>query len=49
MSAAPPACDEVLQVLGGRVQLVRERLQILRLQAVVLGQRRQWIGRFGLS
>lgn len=31
MAAAPSACDEVLQVLGRRVQLMRKSLQILSL------------------
>lgn len=36
VAAAPPACDEVLQVLGRRVELVRQGLQVLRLQPVIL-------------
>jgi len=36
VAAPPPAQDEVLQVLGRGVQLVGQRAQVLRLQAVVL-------------
>ena len=39
MAAAPPARDEVLQVLGRCIQLVRESLQILGLQPVILEER----------
>lgn len=36
MAAAPPACDEVLQVLGRCVELMRKSLQILSLQPIIL-------------
>lgn len=39
MAAAPPACDEVLQVLGRCVKLMRKCLEILRLQPVILEER----------
>lgn len=39
MAAAPPACDEVLQVLGRCIELMRESLQILSLQPIILEER----------
>lgn len=41
MATAPPARDEVLQVLGRCVQLVRQSLQILGLQPVILEEERK--------
>lgn len=39
VAAAPPARDEVLQVLGRRIELMRKSLQILSLQPVILEER----------
>lgn len=39
MAAAPPACDEVLQVLGRCIKLMRKSLQILSLQPIILEER----------
>lgn len=39
MAAAPSACDEVLQILGRCVQLMRKSLQILSLQPIILKER----------
>lgn len=36
MTAAPAACDEVLQILGGGIELVRKSLQVLRFEPIVL-------------
>lgn len=36
VAAASPPCDEVLQVLGRCVELVREGLQVLSLQPIIL-------------
>lgn len=36
VAAAPPACDEVLQVLGRCIELMRKSLQILSLQPIIL-------------
>ena len=39
MAAAPPASDEILQVLGRCTELMRKRLQILSLQTIILKER----------
>lgn len=39
VAAAPPARDEVLQVLGRCIKLMRKSLQILSLQPIILEER----------
>lgn len=39
MATAPPACDEVLQILGRCIEFMRQSLQILSLQSIILEEK----------